>query len=145
MEESDPRLVGIQAVVVWLQTKSRYTTVDLEHLEVDIAHSALLHRILDGLPVLPVPPPRAHSYPWYELLEKGEGTPHEVFEEKTFFPFHTLIIDQSPWKIVEKVRDEEWRVRYMIGRDGATWSDTVWRVFRGANERWVVQLAEGQP
>jgi len=37
----------------------------------DIDHSSLLRRLLEGKPIYKKAPPRAFSYPWYELLDTG--------------------------------------------------------------------------
>ena len=39
----------------------------------DLAHSALLRRLLEGKSPLPDPPPCYRSYPWYDLIEDGHA------------------------------------------------------------------------
>jgi hypothetical protein len=61
----------LQAVAEWLEVlaESNYGMPTSS----DVDHSALLHRLLEGKDPLPDPPPRSMSYPWYELIEKGEA------------------------------------------------------------------------
>jgi len=48
----------------------------------DIQHSALLYRLLSGKPLLPDPPPKAYSYPWYELAEGENCRAEQVHDIK---------------------------------------------------------------
>lgn len=82
----------------------------------DISHSALLSRLLNGGQPLDAPPPRAHSYPWYSLIEDEvtlladvfidfEDNGRKVKNEKRVW------ICQSPWEIVDTT-DEGLIVKY---------------------------------
>ena len=73
----------------------------------DAWHSALLQRLLDGKDPLPVPPPRAYSYPWYALIENGRSTGHLDIH---LYPHGVPVLDddrprvticQGIWDIVE--------------------------------------------
>lgn len=81
----------------------------------DVDHSALLHRLLEGKDPLPEPPPRSMSYPWYELIEKGE----DIADIHEFPPVEDgaeggkfLAINQAVWDIVEKQDDDHYTVRW---------------------------------
>lgn len=93
---------------------------DLSHLRITIHKSALFHRLLQGKEPLPIPPPRSHSYPWYELIENGVGYPFEVWKPKSwdasFTPYPSIVIDQSPWKMLEELGEQEWLVTYPYGK-----------------------------
>jgi hypothetical protein len=67
---------------------------------------------MSGVEPFPEPPPRAYSYPWYELVEKGAATPMEV----CLIPTEpgTLAIEQFRWKILKKLGEEDWEVSYEI-------------------------------
>lgn len=97
----------------------------------DIAHSSLLRRLLKDDKIFDNPPPRAFAYHWYDLLENEKGKPFEVHYNDMFFKFPALIIDQSVWKIIEHISNDEYICVYSMGRDKkARWSETKWRVKR---------------
>lgn len=76
----------------------------------DAEHSALLERLLSGREALPQPPPRRYSYPWYDLIDMGEGQAWEV-GEYVLFP-DKLVIDQgSQWTILERRSDRSYLVQ----------------------------------
>lgn len=58
----------------------------------DVAHSALLRRMLMGGPVHENPPPKRFSYPSWELVERDEIQISEINESELF----GLTIDQHP-------------------------------------------------
>jgi hypothetical protein len=103
---------------------------DLNHLKITIRKSALFHRMMEGKEPLPEPPPRAFSYPWYEIIEDGYGYPHEVWEatEKAFVDFPAIGIDQSIWKLIEKLGDNDYIVSYLYGKDQKV-SESKWHVY----------------
>lgn len=92
---------------------------ELMSLTIDAHKSALLRRMLSGKQPFPIPPPKAFSYPWYDLIEKGWAEPFEVYEPtgwaKGITGYPALVIDQSPWLVINKISDEEWIVTYMYG------------------------------
>jgi hypothetical protein len=117
MDDSTDKV--IKAVTRWLEYRQRYGMYpDRAHrFAVDLAHSPLFQRILEGKTVYPDPPPVSHSYPWYDLVETGEGEPITVFEDGHGFggkKGEHLCINQNMWKIVEKRGPEEWVVQYYM-------------------------------
>ena len=77
-------------------------------LSLDAWHSALLQRLLEGLPAYPVAPPLTEGEPWYELFESGSAICSDVtFAEDG----HTAYIQGSPWQIVSQ-RDDACLVTY---------------------------------
>ena len=86
----------------------------------DIDHSDLLPRLLAGYEPLPIPPPTSYGYPWWELVENGVGVSHDVWEVGP-----DLVIDQYPWRILERVSDGEFIVTY-----GQETQAGYWRVSR---------------
>jgi hypothetical protein len=107
-------------------------------LDCDARHSALLDRLFQGKEPLPEPPPKAFSYPWYKLIEDGYAYPYEVWEpHPTLHPFPALVIDQHPWKIIEKVSDREWICTYSISPRFHPRTEFVqgrWRIYQiGSN------------
>lgn len=134
--DCDPDKI-IKAFSYWLQVResegfnfpSSYV-----QLEADIMHSSLLRRIIRGDKIFEEPPPRAFSYPCYELLESGQGKPFEVIFDDTFLKFPCLIIDQSFWKIIESISDDEYICVYSMGHgERERWSKTKWKVKRMSN------------
>jgi hypothetical protein len=82
----------------------------------DADHSSLLLRLLLGKPALPYPPPRAFSYPNYDLVETGRYVAFEVGELGEHWGKDKLGIDQSTqWQILERPAPKTWVVCY---RDG---------------------------
>lgn len=68
----------------------------------DIDHSALLHRLLEGKPMLEKAPPKCFSYPCYDL---GEGKPVRIID--IHGPYddaeYGLVIEQSKnWKWIDQ-------------------------------------------
>jgi hypothetical protein len=100
------------AVVRWLQIKlqfeERYDPLRGPTLA-DVDHSSLLQRLLDGKEPLPVPPPKQYSYPAYHLVE--EDGPQYVYEVWFNDPGQ-VVIEQSPWQIVEKLSEEDYIVQW---------------------------------
>jgi hypothetical protein len=106
---------------------------DFNQFHIQCRKSALLHRMLEGKEPLPVPPPKSHSYPWYELIEEGIGYPLEVWRPKSwdacFTPYPSIVIDQSPWKLIEELGEDEWIVTYPYGdSDSQKFADGKWHV-----------------
>jgi hypothetical protein len=79
---------GVVSLLRWLDCVGRENgpaflkglCQDRQQMKIDIEHSALLRRLLQGKALLPDPPPLACGYPWYELIESGEGTAFAVKE-----------------------------------------------------------------
>ena len=105
-----PQDPSIEAFFQWLKICEAhgYDLGDRRFLKVQADHSALLARLLEGKEPLHEPPPRAFGYPWYDLVETGEGDATEVFEAEGM-----LVINQVPWIILQRVEaDCEWIVTY---------------------------------
>lgn len=120
---------SIDCLLRWLRVREEAGhpfPQSLRQLEADIAHSALLTRLLEGKDPLPEPPPRAMAYPWYELIEKGRAEAYEVFEltggVEEGSGYQVLVVDQYPWKIVKKVSEDEYLVTYDEGK-------TQWKAY----------------
>lgn len=136
------RKEGAYAVLQWLDIRSQYINSSInEHLSqlsADLDHSSLLDRLCQGKEPFDVPPPRAMSYPNYDLLENDECFPLEVWESKGDdwgMGCVVLGIDQALWKVVEKRGEDDWLVKYEIGHclnEGGSprWSKTTWRVYK---------------
>jgi len=76
----------------------------------DIDHSALLVRLLDGKEPLPAPPPRANSYPWYDLIESGKGEAMEVWRYPGW-PGILCINQSGQWSVIEAHDDGSYLAR----------------------------------
>lgn len=108
---------------------------DLNQFKISCRKSALLHRMLEGKEPLPIPPPTAHSYPWYDLIENEIGHPYEVWEgddfiAKAFGDDLVVVIDQTVWKLLEKLGEDSWIVTYSYGRDEKRkLAESKWHVY----------------
>ena len=112
-----------QSVVSWLTIlvlEGRRYQNRLHRMSVDLDHSALLRRLLEGKPPLPVPPPSSYGYPWYELVDNGFAEPTDVRVRSS----EELSINQFPWRIRECRGPLEWLVSY--DRDPRVWR--VWSI-----------------
>lgn len=130
----NPRTWSIQCLIDWLkirQEQGQTVPTNAEDFAAEVDHSALLRRLIEGKQPLPNPPPLSYSYPWYELMEKGWAIPTEVWEGNEKFnaeqQFQALVINQQPWRIVDKRGPEDFLVTYGDGQ----------RMFRC----WVTGLA----
>jgi hypothetical protein len=160
---------SIQCLLRWLkirEAEGHSFPVSVKQLETDIAHSALLTRLLNGQEPLPEPPPKSSEYPWYDIVEKGKGEPNDVWEAEDdleqAFGYKALVIDKHPWRILRKISDEEFIVTY--GKSDSQWLAKVVGVrediqehlreghvdagFARLAKRWVVEqiheVAEGR-
>jgi hypothetical protein len=107
MTSPDGNDMWIKALFRWLDIREQ-NGLDFpsspERMECIIRHSALLQRLLAGKEPLPEAPPRAYSYPWYELLDNGCASPREVWIPKPgLFESSAIIVEQERWKIIETV------------------------------------------
>lgn len=107
----------------------------ISNLRSDMWHSALLSRLLDGKEPLAQPPPIASSYPWYGLVDNGEGKAATVFEPTWDFTDNKkyLSIEQSFWEIIEKVNNEEYIVRWQD-------QEELYKVTKSDENYWLVKL-----
>lgn len=106
---------AIKAIEKWLEIREKNgikNPHDGHQLYVDAVHSSLLKRLFMGIEPLPQPPPKAFSYPWYSLIETGEGESFDVHLAPMFGP-DAISISQNPhWKIKEKHSDTHYVVTY---------------------------------
>lgn len=112
----------VECFLRWLEVRERERGRDGESawsLCIDAMHSALLQRLLDGNEPLPKPPPRAFSYPWYELVERGCA---DAVEAWTRPGMAEVVINQYPWKLVRERAPDDWEVTYGDG-------STLWRCY----------------
>lgn len=72
------------AMLAYHEGDGRGDAIRREQLWADIDHSALLLRLLSGKKLLPKPPPRAFSYPWYALGEGSRCHYMELHEPKIY-------------------------------------------------------------
>lgn len=105
--QTDPNVARIiRAAVTWvdLARANGYGGEGWVPTDADIWHSALLCRLLAGNDPLPQAPPRAYSYPWYELVEKGCAyfIPERFSEwfESGSYPGHLILCQNPEWEIV---------------------------------------------
>ena len=118
----------INILIRWLEIKKENgkDVGFLEQLKCDIDHSALLQRLLEGKEPTEETPPRSYSHPNYDLIEYGFSCPLEVWEDVAFNVFGTdqpcVVIDQFPWRLVEKLGQDNFIVKY----DG---NENLYRVF----------------
>lgn len=128
---------------------------DLNYLMISIRKSALFQRLMEGKEPLPIPPPRAFSYPWYSLIDDGYGYPFEVWKaEDNLFGFPAVGIDQSVWKLEQELGEDNFIVSYFYGKDNANLSDTKWHVYpvgcrvpqnsfhKSSNYLWKIEKVE---
>ena len=142
-----PQDPSIEAFFQWLkicEAQGYDLPMDRRSLKIRADHSALLERLLEGKEPLQEPPPRAFGYPWYDLVETGEGDAMEVFEAEG-----GLVINQEPWIILQRVEaDCEWIVTYeyksrmsgevQVKRSNGRWCVTPGKV-RDHVRRWIVK------
>lgn len=100
-------------------------------LKIAMRKSALFQRLLSGKEPFPIPPPTSYSYPWYELLENGYAFPYEVWKttNNLFAPFPAVGIDQSIWKLIEEIAENDYIISYTYGIGKSKISDTKWHVY----------------
>ena len=84
---------------------------------INMQKSALLRRLLDGTEPFPLPPPKAYSYPWYSLLEKGEVS---GYLDHSKYGDDRLNISQSLWYIIEQLGYNHYLVQYNK-EEGSIW------------------------
>ncbi len=130
---------GVMCVLRWLAIRERNNIPPagrVFQLEDDIVHSKLLRRLIEGKEPLPDPPPDSFGNPWYELGETGESEAVEV-QEILWAEQHYVLINQSIWKVVERVSEIERRVQYQD-------QTTIYRLTQTDDRRWRLQR-EGTP
>ena len=137
----DQQRKTLRAVYDWLRIREEHgnpVPTEARSFFVEAEHSALLQRLLNGQRPLPEPPPKNMSYPWYHLIEMGQGTAFEVWEPNGQDHVGMLCIDQCFWHVVQKIGPSEWIVAYeftaldMESRTTAyvqKRSESQWRVY----------------
>lgn len=87
------------------------------NIPVEMAHSALLKRLISGKRPLELAPPRSYAYPWYTLYETGEGNACEVSVPTQALGTHQrpIVIDQGVWDLLEARDDGTWLVQWAPG------------------------------
>ena len=99
----------IRAAVTWVDTarKNGYGGKGWVPTDADIWHSSLLVRLLEGKELLPEPPPKAYSYPWYDLIENGAAyfIPEQLSEwfETDNYPDQLVICASPGWHIMKRL------------------------------------------
>lgn len=116
---------------------------DVDGLFVTANKSSLLDRMLKGKDPLLYPPPKSFSYPWYDLMETGEGYPLDVSRtegmEKDIFG-DAIIINQSVWILLREEGPEDWIVTYEYGPHMSKITfDGEWRVNKQENGSWLIK------
>ena len=151
----DIRREAINAVFQWLSIieamKGEYSH-DLQKLKIDADHSALLERIIAKEKVYDTPPPIAFSYPNYSLMDNNYNYPIDVHFNVAslddIYKAKLVIIDQTPWKIVEEPEPDTYLLQYRIrtGKDTIRWSDSIWKLTKLAEpisefRQWKLERA----
>lgn len=117
---TDEQRRTVLAVAEWLRVRAeargdKAGRLLAASLEVNADHSALLERLLEGRQPLPEPPPRAYSYPWYSLIEDGQGYAMEVWRRDdidAIVGMPSVVVEQSRWDLVSENGAEDWTIRW---------------------------------
>jgi len=115
---------AVLAVLRWQRLRSPHLASHQPAIptDADADHSALLERLLGGQEPFAAPPPTSHSYPWYDLIEKGWALAgcelwHSQPSEYDLTP-GWLHFQQSLWQIdshFESHGHPAWRVHHPHG------------------------------
>jgi hypothetical protein len=126
MDESERRdefYRGVNAALEWGRirldeehtedtwTVERIRSLILSSHNPDVYHSALLLRMCGGKAPLPVAPPKAYSYPWYDLIDLGGA---DLFDGEVDVEVDNgeVWIAQYRWKIVAVFPDGSYRLEW---------------------------------
>lgn len=104
----------LDALVKWLEIREKNGyefPSSLMQLICDMEHSALLQRLLNGKQPTEERPPKSFSYPNYGLVDTGISYPMTVFEDNHLGET-SIVIDQSPWTLIEKLEEDSYVVQY---------------------------------
>ena len=129
---------GIMCFLRWIQIRAENghpIPNFLSAMEGDIFHSHLLRRLLDGKDPLEAPPPESFGQPWYELVEKGQGTATEV-KPWEWAPEQKISVNRCIWTILEKKSNDEFIVTYRSNRDS-------FRLSKSAEGAWQLERLGG--
>lgn len=101
----------LQCVQRWLQIREDFEgafPASAVQLAVDMSHSALLQRLLEGKEPFEDPPPLSYSDPWYELLEYGTA----ACSAQLFPEVGQVLINQEAWNLLEDLGGQAFVVSY---------------------------------
>jgi len=120
---------AVVAMARWLQIRQQWTPHAGAVNSATVDHSALLRRLLSGKEPLPTPPPRACSYPWYDLMDEGRAD-HVMAESLSL---GSMMINQYLWQVIERQTEDEYIViceavsgPYRLWRDPPpAWSESA--------------------
>jgi hypothetical protein len=105
----------VDVLIEWLRVRDRGgrpLPLGYDGLADELAHSALLERMLSGKAPLPAPPPRSFGQPWYALVEDGAASGCELVPLKDRLGASPKVsINQTAWEVVGTV-DGGYIVRY---------------------------------
>jgi hypothetical protein len=94
----------VDVLLEWLRVRDRGGRPlprGYDGLADELAHSALLERMLAGKPPLPAPPPRSFGQPWYALVEDGVASDCELVPLKDRLGASPKVsINQTAWEVV---------------------------------------------
>jgi hypothetical protein len=101
---------AIDKMQKWAQTCEEH---DRGTRAVDISHSSLLCRLLIGKPLLEFPPPRAFSYPAYQMVEQEECQIHELWEREkdTIYSYGEEYPCEGPVVVIDQTAEYTWEDR----------------------------------
>lgn len=119
-----PRPWTLQCIIDWLRVREKegkFFPTSVIEFEQEIDNSALLRRLIEGKHPFPEPPPLSYGNPWYRLMEDGCAESRDVWvgddKTKETFGFDVLIIDQFPWRILEKASPDSFVITYGTSKD----------------------------
>ena len=92
----------------------QYKLNALHVLGPDVDHSALFQRILNNKKIYKNIPPRAYSYPWYDLLDKKEVTATVSIHHDNKLNVNYLLINQTRWEIESAWKDTMFKAKHGI-------------------------------
>ncbi len=129
MSKMNPVNQGNYNVILWLEVLEKEKMgfpADLDQLRCMLDHSSLIHWINEGNEPLPEPPPIRFSRPDHNAVVDKKFTPLEVWVLGGEGPEPKLIVDQSRWKIIETLGEQEWKASPAINRKDKEHSDSIW-------------------
>ena len=128
---------GIMCFLRWLQIRAENghpIPNFLPAMEGDIYHSHLLRRMLDGKEPLDAPPPENFGQPWYDLVERGQGSPTEV-KPWEWAPEQKIAVNHGIWTILEKKSDDDYIVTYRL-------NPAAYRLCKKPDGNWHLERVE---
>jgi len=108
----------LDAFMRWLEIREANGIMlsNAQQLKIDADHSSLLQRLKEDKEVFPEAPPRAYSYPWYDLIQEGRALPFEVHHGPDLISGpDSLLIDQcGEWRILERLGEDSFIATYRV-------------------------------